>query len=229
MFVDAPSIPVADQTSMRMGAVSRNWSSEAYAPISERIGDYYKQDTTKTSFVSKRSAILVVNSSAVIIGFHKYLPSTFSIQAANDKPLDGAPPLPFSDRLETVQKRLGLSITQVAELFGVTRKSVYDWFDGKSSPRTAAIQKAEALNDIINESPTDIDITRLKTVWNIPTDGESFLSVLRDDNISVDQLKEKALAKLVALGPRLGKADLTAGKVRQPLSTLIDIDRSIDA
>lgn len=228
MFVDAPSIPVADQTSMRMGAISRNWSSEAYAPIAERIGDYYQQDVTKTSFISKRSAVLVVNSSALIIGYNQYSPATFSALAANDQPVVDAAPLPFSDRLETVQKRLGLSITQVAELFGVTRKTVYDWFDGKSSPRAAAIKKAEDLNDIIDESPTGIDLTRLKTVWNIPTDGESFLSVLKDENIPVDLIKEKALAKLVSLGPRLGKADLTTGKVRQPLSTLIDIDRSID-
>jgi transcriptional regulator with XRE-family HTH domain len=228
MFVDAPSIPVADQTSMRMGAINRNWSSEAYAPISERIGDYYRQDITQTSFISKRSAILVVNSNTVIIGQNQHSLYLFSGTAANDIPLVDAAPLPFSDRLETVQKRLGLSITQVAELLGVTRKSVYDWFDGKSSPRASAIQKVEALNDIINESPTGIDITRLKTVWNIPTDGESFLNLLKDEAIPVDLLKEKALAKLLALGPRLGKADLTPGKVRQPLSTLIDIDRSID-
>jgi len=227
MFVDAPSIPIADQTSMRMGSISRNWSSEAYAPISERIGEYYRQDITKTSFTSKRSAVLVVNSNAIIIGRNQYTLSTFTT-AANDNPFVDATPLPFSDRLETVQKRLGLSITQVAELFGVTRKSVYDWFDGKSSPRAAAIQKAEALNDIINEIPNGIDITRLKTVWNIPTDGESFLNVLKDESIPVYLLKEKALAKLVALGPRLGKADLPNGKVRQPLSTLVDIDRSID-
>lgn len=227
MFVDAPSIPIADQTSMRMGAISYNWSSEANAPISERIGEYYRQDITKTSFTSKRRAVLVVNSSVLIIGQNPYLLSEFT-KAANNQPLDDAAPLPFSDRLETVQKRLDLSITQVAELFGVTRKSVYDWFDGKSSPRATAIQKAEVLNDIIKESPNGIDITRLKTVWSIPTDGESFLNLLKDDSIPVDLLKEKALAKLVALAPRLGKADLTYKKIRQPLSTLIDIDRSID-
>jgi DNA-binding transcriptional regulator YiaG len=152
-----------------------------------------------------------------------------NFSSANDEEYgEAVKPLPFSNRLTSIQDQLSLSITQVAELFGVTRKSVYDWFDDKSMPRSATVNRAEILLDIIKESPVDIDLSRLKTVWNIPTSGRSFLAVMTDESLSAAQLKSHALEKLVELSPRLGQATSRNSDMRQGTSHLIDIDRSTD-
>lgn len=95
-------------------------------------------------------------------------------------------------------------------------------------PRAATVNRAEILLDIIKESPQDIDLSRLKTVWNIPTSGRSFLAVLNDESLSVGELKSVALEKIVELSPRLGQATTRSIDMRQGTSHLIDVDRSAD-
>lgn len=103
------------------------------------------------------------------------------------------------ERLNEIKDRLALSITQMAELFGVTRKSVYDWYDG-AEPRFAVLNCMETLIDVLN-SMLEIDLQRLKIVWNIPVSGQSFRSVFNDDKLESNSLKEK----INKLSPRLVK------------------------
>ncbi|WP_162874176.1 hypothetical protein [Pseudomonas viridiflava] len=210
--------------------MSRGWSSEADLSLAQRIGDYYQQDMGRTSFLSKRSATVRVNTSPVVIGYDRTIDRVVIFAPVNDLvPFKISAPLPFSARMESVQNKYNLSITQLAQLFSVTRKSVYDWMEDKSKPRAAIIEKTEILIDMANEAPPGIDLSRLKTVWSIPMDGQSFLDLLHDDRISTEALKDRALVKLEALGPKLGKGEISSKEVRHPLSTIIDIDRSIDA
>lgn len=228
MLVMDTSTCLVDQYSTSMVANYSAWPSEASAPISFQVADLYQQEDIYTSFTRKKSFTVYINSELFDPKFelHRALDSVLS---ANDEEYgEAAKPLPFSNRLTSVQDQLSLSITQVAELFGVTRKSVYDWYDDKSMPRAATVNRAEILLDIIKESPLDIDLSRLKTVWNIPTSGRSFLAVLNDESLSVGELKSFALEKIVELSPRLGQATNRSIDMRQGTSHLIDVDRSTD-
>lgn len=229
LVMDAPA-PLVDQYSTSMAANYTAWPSEASAPISFQVAGLYQQEDNFTSFIRRKSFAVYINSELFDPKFELYRSlGEISVSSANDEEYgEAAKPLPFSNRLIIVQDQLSLSITQVAELFGVTRKSVYDWFDDKSMPRTATVNRAEILLDIIKESPMGIDLSRLKTVWNIPTSGRSFLAVLNDESLSADNLKLYALEKLVELSPRLGQVASKNNDMREGISHLIDIDRSAD-
>lgn len=114
-----------------------------------------------------------------------------------------------ADRLDEVKDSLGLSITQLAELLNVTRKSIYDWYDGSVEPRIQSINRIEAVINTLNSLSTIdkevIDLKRLKVVWHIPVNGESFCSILNDDKLTVTALNEKLTTKLVELTPRMVK------------------------
>lgn len=229
LIADSPT-QLVDQYSTSMIANYSHWTSEASAPIFRRVADLYKRDDINTSFVPRNNFVVYVNSEVFEPKFEiQRTAENISLSANDDTYGELAKPLPFSDRLNTIQGKLTLSITQVAELFGVTRKSVYDWFDDKSMPRGPIITRAEILLDILDENHHSIDLSRLKTVWNIPSSGKSFLAVLNDSSLSTEQLKTDARNKLIELSPRLGQASGTTGDMRVGVSHLTDIDRSSDA
>lgn len=116
-----------------------------------------------------------------------------------------------ADRLDEIKSRLGLSITQLAELFGVTRKSIYDWYDGSVKPNTSNINKIEAVIESLDSLAVRngaVDLQRLKVVWHIPINGQSFCSILNDDKLEI----EKLVTKLHELSPRMEKKASTLKK-----------------
>lgn len=230
MLVIDTSMQLVDQYSTGIIANYSTWSSEASAPISTRIASLYQQDETFTSANRRTNFTIYMNSELFDPKLEiNHALINDNLWSANDSEYgETAQAILFSDRLTTVQNKLSLSITQVAELFSVTRKSVYDWFDDKSTPRPATATRAEILLDIIKESPIETDLSRLKTVWNIPVSGRSFLTVWNDESLSSAELKLSAMEKLVELSPRLGQASIKNNDMRQGTSHLIDIERSID-
>lgn len=106
------------------------------------------------------------------------------------------------ERLDLIKDRLDLSITQLAELFGVTRKTVYDWYEG-AEPRRNAVNRMEILIDVLNRTSPEVDLARLKAVWNIPASGTSFRAVLCDDNLDLGTLQKALLEKLDELSTRM--------------------------
>lgn len=116
-----------------------------------------------------------------------------------------------ADRLDEIKNRLGLSITQLAELFGVTRKSIYDWYDGSVKPNSSNINKIEAVIESLDSLAVRngaVDLQRLKVVWHIPINGQSFCSILNDDKLEI----EKLVTKLHELSPRMEKKASTLKK-----------------
>lgn len=108
-----------------------------------------------------------------------------------------------TDRLNRIKDNLGLSITQIAELFGVTRKSVYDWYEG-SEPRANTMSRMDVLIDVISEEQTQkIDLKRLKAVWGIAVSGHSFRAIFNEDNLDTATLRSELVAKLHELSPRM--------------------------
>jgi len=107
-----------------------------------------------------------------------------------------------AERLDLIKDHLALSITQLAELFGVTRKTVYDWYEG-TEPRRNAVNRMEMLIEVLNRASPKVDLARLKAVWNIPVSGTSFRAVLGDDNLDADTLQKALLEKLNELSTRM--------------------------
>jgi DNA-binding transcriptional regulator YiaG len=107
-----------------------------------------------------------------------------------------------AERLDLIKDRLALSITQLAELFGVTRKTVYDWYEG-TEPRRNAANRIEILIDVLNRASPGVDLARLKAVWNVPVSGTSFRAVIGDDNLDVGTLQKALLEKLNELSTRM--------------------------
>ena len=141
-------------------------------------------------------------------------------------------PAALTDRLNEIKGRLDLTITQMAELFGVTRKSVYDWYEGVE-PRQIKTSRMETLIDVLIKASKDsieLDLKRLKIVWNIPIDGLSFREVFNDDKLDSTSLKSALFATLHELSPRMVKSTSSVHKTFAQIgsSHLIDIDRSAD-
>ena len=107
-----------------------------------------------------------------------------------------------AERLDLIKDRLALSITQLAELFGVTRKTVYDWYEG-TEPRRNAVNRMEILIEVLNRASPEVDLARLKAVWNVPVSGTSFRAVLGDDNLNAGTLQKALLEKLNELSTRM--------------------------
>lgn len=116
--------------------------------------------------------------------------------------------------LETIKDHLALTVTQLAELFGVTRKSVYDWYEG-AAPRASMLLRIEAMKRLIAARRSSIDFRKLKTVWHIPISGSSFLVTLNDDHSDRDRnsLETHLASKLDELHSLMVAPDL------QPRST----------
>lgn len=110
----------------------------------------------------------------------------------------------FKDQLNDIKTDLNLSVTQLAELFSVTRKTVYDWYEG-TTPRNRVASRMNTLIDVIKSIPSDVDLSRLKTVWNIPISGESFRLIFNDKTIDELSFRTTLEEKLHELSPRMAK------------------------
>jgi len=110
----------------------------------------------------------------------------------------------FKGQLNDIKTDLTLSITQLAELFSVTRKTVYDWYEG-ATPRNGVTRRMNILIDTIKLIPADADLTRLKTVWNIPVSGKSFRFIFNDEVTDELDFRTTLEEKLHELSPRMAK------------------------
>lgn len=108
----------------------------------------------------------------------------------------------LAQRLDSIKDRLALSVTQMSELFGVTRKSIYDWYEGKGQ-RSATALRMEILIDALSSPPPEVDLRRLKAVWNIAVSGESFRDVFGNDKLDTAALLAALIEKLHELSPRM--------------------------
>jgi transcriptional regulator with XRE-family HTH domain len=132
--------------------------------------------------------------------------------------------------LDFIREKLSLSMTQLADLFGVTRKSVYDWYEG-AEPRSNSAKRINILQNVLNAMPEgDYDLRQLKSVWNIEVNGASFRSLFEDDRLDESHLEAALKEKLNELSLRLVPARASTHKASQQLggAWLADIERSAD-
>lgn len=107
------------------------------------------------------------------------------------------------EKLNTVKTRLDLSLTQLAELLNISRKSIYDWYDGEE-PSDTILARLEIIANLPG------DLSRLKMVWHIPVSGESFLSVFHEGESITEKLVE--LEPYLAEKPKIKSARIYLGE-----------------
>jgi hypothetical protein len=134
--------------------------------------------------------------------------------------------LSLLDNLNTIKSDLSLSVTQIADLFNVTRKAVYDWYDG-AEPRANTVTRINALADVLSSCTGNFDVSRLKSIWKIPVSGQSFLNVLNDEGLDATNLQQALTDKLNELSPRLAAPSGASLRTSVALGQahLSDIDR----
>lgn len=135
----------------------------------------------------------------------------------------------FLEQLNEVKSRLALSITQIADLFGVTRKSVYDWYEG-TVPRPGISCRMNSLIETLATVPHEADLQLLKIVWNIPVSGQSFRSIFNGDYLDATIFQTALERKLHELSPRMVKKASIQRKTTTKFgeSHLAEFDRFTD-
>lgn len=137
---------------------------------------------------------------------------------------------PVVRALDYIRDNLALSMTQLAELFGVTRKSVYDWYDG-AAPRNNTFKRIHVLRDVIADNSAAADgLRQLKSVWDIEINGNSFRSLLDADNLDDAEMRVALNGKLNELSSRMVPITVASrrGSKPQGKAWLVDIERSTD-
>ncbi len=106
--------------------------------------------------------------------------------------------------LRWVREKLGLSMTDLATLFGVTRKTVYDWFDG-TKPRQLAVDRIAAIRAVAESCPPEF-LGVLNQFWSTPVgEGPSLIDILKSPGSSSTMLSSAKTA-LDALVPRIAQS-----------------------
>lgn len=174
---------------------------------------------TTQLFKTNRGYDLLVNEQRVRVELNKGQYTEEAVQAPSLQLII------ISERLDLIKDRLALSITQLAELFGVTRKTVYDWYEG-TEPRRNAINRIETLIEALNRY-SELDLTRLKSMWSIPVSGKSFRAVLNDENLDAETLQNTLAKKLDELSTRMVATTSTMQKTTSQLgdAQLAEFDR----
>lgn len=143
--------------------------------------------------------------------------------------VDAEKSITFIERLTPIREQLGLSITQLAELFGVTRKSIYDWYEG-IEPRSNTVTRLEILTKALQDVPDGVDLKRLKVVWNIPVSGRSFREIYNDTDLEDGILLERLSATLKDLIPNMVKQNRLPRKPAAQVgkARLSELDKYVD-
>lgn len=184
-------------------------------------GGFFKT-TAATDVVTKEGGVQVIIDEQLVT-VH------FRANRIEDAPSSSVLSLSTGERLDTIKNRLGISITQLADLLGVTRKAIYDWYDG-AAPRTAMIGRINSLTDAIAEFG-DSDLKRLKAIWGIDAPSRSFRSTLQNDTLVGPQLTAALVAKLNELSDEMAAPTMSPRRTSIDIGSahLADIDRHSDS
>lgn len=106
----------------------------------------------------------------------------------------------MAEALNRIKDRLGLSVSQLAELFGTTRKIVYDWYE-RAEPGPLMASRITTLDAVLAQEYPWIDLKRLKAAWKVPVSDTSFLALLHAHAIRATEHQAALCAKLHELAP----------------------------
>ena len=73
-----------------------------------------------------------------------------------------------------LKDNFSLSMSEIANLFGVTRKAVYDWFDG-SKPRQQMSDRIAGVREILEKNVKSDHRKYVRLFWSTRIDGDASL------------------------------------------------------
>ncbi|MGO4309141.1 hypothetical protein AB4Z35_04570 [Pseudomonas sp. KB_15] len=185
---------LVNASSMSFVPIRRSRENQASAPsLVAKLFNLLLETASSTAPQMKQGAIFLIDGHPVLIS----TPREHAAPAVQEK----TETLSLVDQLNAIKDFLGLTVTQISELFKVTRKTVYDWYDG-ADPRPNFVARISALYHLVRSRADKLDLKNLKKVWNLPLNGQSFIDLI---NTPADQHQlEVALSeKLDELAPRM--------------------------
>lgn len=99
--------------------------------------------------------------------------------------------IPMSERIESVRKVLGISISDLSEILGVTRPTVYSFLSGKEPVEDAdtKFQKMETLRLLCSKiEAVDLPIPCNRILRRRNQEARSLKELLQDSDITEDEL-----------------------------------------
>ncbi len=112
------------------------------------------------------------------------------------------------ENLRRLKESLLLGISGLAELLGVTRKTVYDWFDGAEPKRDGRSAKVAALRTGVEKAISADERATIKRIWDLPlADGGTLRSILGAGDEDAVQLEAKINSALPELKSATGATE----------------------
>lgn len=131
----------------------------------------------------------------------------------------------FKLKIDLIQNTFKLSLTQLSYLFNIKKREIYDWFDN-TPPNEKILFKIDIIVELIEEST--FDLKYLKTVWSIPIDDESFISIFSNDTLDLNMKKLLIKEKLENLKERLNTNKNTKNRMYLGTAHISDICREVN-
>lgn len=120
------------------------------------------------------------------------------------QPLEVAAPQRFTEDLLWLKDSLGTGVSGLADLFGVTRKTIYDWLEGVEPKRDGRVAKISALRTALEGLALRSRYQLLRQVWNLPIEnGRPLIEILRSGEGDARSLQEEIQGVLRSLEPTL--------------------------
>lgn len=112
---------------------------------------------------------------------------------------------PHIQNLRWIKDTLGIGISGLAELFGVTRKTVYDWLSTSHPKRAGHELKIKILQSVLAEFDLE-KLFALKNFWDLSIENKpSFLSLTRSEIGHSETFRKNLCDVLTTLDPKLGE------------------------
>lgn len=127
-----------------------------------------------------------------------------------------------SDLLKSVREGFGFNVTELAELFGVTRPTIYSWLKNDSQPKREVLEKMQVLNAAAthwNQIVADTDFSYLLDYKGPTAQSKSIRKTMIASSLDAEALK-------LLIDTRLQEYKLASAKSREILGEIPEAPKS---
>lgn len=109
--------------------------------------------------------------------------------------------------LTWIKRSSDVTVSRLAELFGVTRKAFYGWTEGAEPKKGGSLARITALRDLLDKLPSDLHRTALLNLADEKLGGNGLsLRAVLQGHVEEDGYRERLNGKLAELSPALDAA-----------------------
>jgi DNA-binding XRE family transcriptional regulator len=138
---------------------------------------------TGTGVYADSTSDLALLENAATSNLHLRVVGGTDSQAPQTSTVQSAPEL-----VNDVQSHLGLNVSQIAEIVGVSRPTIYNWKKGKEEPNEANIARLMRLKKLIEGVPSDYATYLGKFLKRTLPSGQTLAEILSDPASNADAL-----------------------------------------